>query len=96
MFIVLLKYLKPVTEVEKHLAEHREYLKLQYDAGVFIASGRKNPRTGGVILARGIVKDDLMKLIENDPFSRENIAEYEVIEFIPNMAAAGFESLVEA
>lgn len=38
-------------KVEEHLTAHVEYLKEQYSLNNFIASGRKVPRTGGVILS---------------------------------------------
>jgi uncharacterized protein YciI len=52
MFIVTLTYLKPVEEVDALMAGHIEWLKKGYDDGLFIASGRRVPRTGGVILAK--------------------------------------------
>ena len=50
MYIVNLNYIKEVSEVEKHLEEHIKFLEKYYEMGKFICSGRKNPRTGGVIL----------------------------------------------
>ena len=50
MYIVSLNYIKEVSEVEKHLEEHIKFLEKYYEMGKFICSGRKNPRTGGVIL----------------------------------------------
>ena len=52
MFIVTLTYLKPVEEVDALMHDHVEWLKKGYADGLFIASGRRVPRTGGVILAR--------------------------------------------
>ena len=52
MFVVSLTYKKPIAEVELHLAAHIAYLDEYYAAGTFVASGRKVPRTGGVILAK--------------------------------------------
>ncbi|MGF1794195.1 GTP cyclohydrolase, partial [Photobacterium profundum] len=40
-----------MSDVEKYLDEHIKYLDNQYELGHFIASGRKVPRVGGVILA---------------------------------------------
>ena len=94
MFVVKLTYRRPIEEVESHLAEHVEFLNAQYDAGVFIASGRRVPRTGGVILANGVEKAELEKILELDPFKREQIAEYEVIEFVPTKMKAGLEAFI--
>jgi uncharacterized protein YciI len=94
MFIVLLTYRRPIEDVEKHLAEHIEFLNAQYKAGVFVASGRRVPRNGGVILASGVEQDELEKILENDPFQREQIADYQVFEFIPTKVKPGLESLL--
>lgn len=94
MFVVLLTYRRPIEDVEKYLAEHIEFLNAQYDAGVFITSGRRVPRTGGVILASGVEKEKLETILEFDPFKREGIAEYEVIEFVPTKMKAGFERFI--
>jgi uncharacterized protein YciI len=93
MFIVLLTYKKPLEEIDKHLFAHVSFLKEQYAAGKFIASGRKIPRTGGVILAKTESKDLLNAIIDKDPFRINGVAEYEIIEFNPSMTAEGYENL---
>jgi len=93
MFIVSLTYIKPLEEVEKHLEAHVEYLKKQYAANSFIASGRKVPRTGGVILSKLEDRGILEKILEEDPFKIHGIADYEIIEFIPTMTGKGYENL---
>ena len=52
MYIVSLNYVKTVSEVEKYLEEHIKFLEKYYEMGKFICSGRKNPRTGGVIFVK--------------------------------------------
>ena len=39
MFIAILTYKKPLSEVDRFLAAHQEYLAKHYAAGDFIASG---------------------------------------------------------
>ncbi len=85
MYILSLNYVKPVSEIEKFIDEHIEYLKKYYKAGVFVMSGRKVPRTGGVILAKGISLEELDTVIHEDPFHVNGVAEYTVTEFIPTM-----------
>lgn len=94
MFIVLLHYLQPLAAVEMHLEEHREFLERQYAAGHFLASGPQVPRIGGVILARGLSRPQLDEVLAQDPFYRERIAQYQVIEFVPVKAAAGLQWLL--
>jgi uncharacterized protein YciI len=95
MFIVLLTYVQPLSAVEAHLQEHRAFLDRHYAAGHFVASGARVPRTGGVILARGLTRAELDEVLAEDPFHRAQVAQYEVIEFAPSKAAPGFEGLLQ-
>lgn len=95
MFVVSLTYKKPIAEVEPHLAAHICYLDECYANGIFIASGRKVPRTGGVILAKAESRAALEAILQQDPFYLEDVAEFEVIEFIPTKTAPGLEALIE-
>jgi len=81
MFIVLLTYVKPLPELDRHMRAHVKFLQEHYAAKTFIASGRQVPRTGGVILARGPSKEALVELVQRDPFVENGVATYEVIEF---------------
>ena len=53
MFILSLTYLKSNEEADKVMEAHMAWVAEGYDKGWFLASGRKVPRTGGVILATG-------------------------------------------
>ncbi|MFA5215734.1 YciI family protein [Sulfuricurvum sp.] len=85
MFIISLTYIKPLEEVDTLLEDHVDYLKEQYSLGNFLASGRKVPRTGGIILARGASREEIETIIALDPFYRHHVAEYEITEFSPTM-----------
>ena len=86
MYIVSINYTCELTEIENNLAAHIEYLDHYYSTGKFIASGRKNPRTGGVILASTDSRDELDRILEEDPFKFNNLADYDVTEFMPSKA----------
>lgn len=81
MFIINLTYIEPLEAVEKYLQEHINFLNHYYVEGLFIASGRKNPRTGGIILLQGKNKEAVQEIITQDPFYKNKIAQYEIIEF---------------
>lgn len=95
MFIVSLTYIKPLEEVDRRLEAHVAYLQQEYAAGSFVASGRKVPRTGGVILSSLKSRRALEAVLAKDPFAQAGIAEYEIIEFVASMVADGFENLQE-
>ena len=94
MVVLLLKYIKPMEEVERLTPAHREFLKRYYDAGKIIVSGPREPRTGGVILANVASEVEAMKIIVEDPFFTEKVAEYEVIRFTPTKHDPRFEPFV--
>ena len=83
MFIVLLKYIKPIEEVDTFLPAHVDFLEEQYKQSKFIFSGRRNPRIGGVILVNVNSTQELEEIVGKDPFYIYKVAEYEIIEFTP-------------
>jgi len=91
VFIVSLTYKTELSEVDKHIEAHVTFLEKNYASGKFIASGRKVPRTGGIILINASNKAEVDATIKEDPFHIANVANYEVTEFIPTMAAKEFE-----
>ncbi|EEP99759.1 Phosphohistidine active-site-containing protein [Yersinia ruckeri] len=56
-----------------------------------MASGRKNPRTGGVIFAIALPRDELDAILAEDPFNA--VAHYDVIEFTPTMTSDSLTAL---
>lgn len=88
MFIAILTYKKPLSEVDRFLAAHREYLAKHYAAGNFIASGPQNPRIGGVILMKADNRTTVDAMIADDPFHINGIADYHIVEFTPTMFVA--------
>ena len=95
MFIVSLHYIVGLDVIDQHLDAHVAYLKRQYAAGNFLASGRKVPRTGGVILASVSSKEKLHSILAEDPFQKAGLAEYSITEFTPSMVADGLEKLLK-
>ena len=88
MFVIMLNYVKPLSEVDRFIEEHREFLLPHYTSGHFLLSGRKEPRTGGVILANAETRTEIESIVLDDPFNREKVAEYDIVEFLPSMATA--------
>ena len=95
MFIVSITYTVSLDLVDSLLAEHVKYLKIQYKKANFIASGRKVPRTGGIILSQVNNLKTLQKIINEDPFKINDLAKYDIQEFIPSMSSEKFINLKE-
>lgn len=94
MFILNLTYIKPISEVEKYLSRHIEFLDKYYANEKFICSGRKNPRTGGIILCNAQDMDEVNTILREDPFYEEEIADYEIIEFLPTKYGENFKVFI--
>jgi len=92
MYIVSLSYFRPVEEVETLLEPHIQWLDRYFAAGVFIAAGRKDPRTGGILLVKDIDRARLDTLLAEDPFVA--VANYEVTKLNVTRAAEEFAALV--
>lgn len=80
MFVVSLNYQVSLERVDQFIPEHIRFLDEQYALGHFILSGRKEPRTGGIIIAT--VKE------------REGLAQYDITAFVPTKASDALRYLV--
>lgn len=91
MFLTILKYTRPIEDVISHLDDHIKFLEKYYAQNKFICSGRQEPRTGGIILCNAKDKAEVNLIMKEDPFYINNIAKYEIIEFMPSKYADGFK-----
>lgn len=85
---------EPLEEIERLLPAHIRFLDACYEQGKFLCSGRKEPRTGGVILCICGSREEAESIRDQDPFFREGAAEYEVIEFLPSKMSQSFRALL--
>ncbi|MEZ8027496.1 YciI family protein [Enterovibrio norvegicus] len=95
MFVVSLTYTVALSEVDQYIDAHIAYLEKQYAEGHFLASGRKVPRTGGIILARANDRAHLDAILREDPFYQAGVADYDIMEFEPSMTAEGLDGLLD-
>ncbi len=83
MFLIVLDYVAELSDVDAALEAHNAWLDEQYEAGLFLASGRREPRVGGVILAHGD-RAAIEAAAEKDPFAQQGLAKHTIIEFHPS------------
>ena len=95
MFIIDLHYTAPLEKLDQHMEAHVKYLKKYYAADVFIMSGRKVPRTGGIIIAQADSKEILEKIIAEDPFHQHRLAEFEITEFLASQSHPDLKDLLK-
>jgi uncharacterized protein YciI len=82
MFIINLNYIVPLEKLDEHMTAHVKFLRKYYDKNIFVASGRKVPRTGGIILALATSKEEVEEIIKEDPFYSKKLAEFTITEFL--------------
>jgi uncharacterized protein YciI len=95
MFVVELMYKADLGEIDAHMRAHMAFLKKHYAEGRFLLSGRKIPRDGGIILSLGKSKDEVEAIMREDPFCKNGLAEFRVIEFRASQRAADIPKRVE-
>ena len=91
IFIISTPYTKPLEEVGKYRQEHFEFIQKNIDAGKFIAGGRQNPPTGGLILAFNVTRGELETILKEDPYYKNNLIETVITEFTPALLDKEFE-----
>ncbi|MCW3462342.1 YciI family protein [Chitinophaga nivalis] len=91
MFLILLQYIRPVAAVEHFMEAHTAFLQKHYDSGQFILSGRRKPKSGGLILCNASSRKEVEQIISEDPLEKYQLALYEIIEFEPTKYANTLE-----
>lgn len=94
MFVVSLEYVRPVEEVDVHMAAHKAWLEGHYASGTFLASGPKIPRTGGIILVTASSREEVDRILAEDPFHIHGLAKFDVVQFTVRTAGPGLEALI--
>ncbi len=94
MFIVNLTYVVPLEQIDAAMAEHMKFLNKHYKLNTFVASGRKVPRTGGIILVLAQSKAEVESIMAEDPFCIRKLAEFTVTEFLTSQAHPDLKKLL--
>jgi len=81
LFVVLLHYTKPLAEVDAVRADHVSHLEAHAARGVFHAWARRDPPTGGVLVAAAPDRATLEAVVAEDPYVRAGVARAEIVEF---------------
>ena len=82
-FIIIIHYLKAPEKISEVRPRHRKFLEGAYDKGITLFSGPQASGKGGIIAARGKSFEEVEILFRDDPYMKENVAKYQIIEFEP-------------
>jgi uncharacterized protein YciI len=95
MFVIELMYKAELKNIDERMTAHVRFLKKYYASGHFLVSGRKIPRDGGIILAVGDSREEIERIIKEDPFHQLGLAEFRVIEFRASQRADDIQERIE-
>ena len=96
MFIIELIYKADLAQIDARMRSHVKFLQKYYASGNFLVSGRKVPRDGGIILAVGPSREAIEAIARQDPFCRDGLAEFRIIEFRASQRADDIQQRIEA
>jgi uncharacterized protein YciI len=87
MFVIELIYKVDLAHIDAAMKDHMVFLNGQYKAGVFLISGRKIPRDGGIIIAVGHDRQQIEAVVRADPFVARGLADFRIVEFRASQCA---------
>lgn len=93
-FLVDIHYLVPVEQLADILPDHRAFLKTGYEKGLLLLSGPKEPRTGGMAIARAETREALEAFFLKDPYHIKNVATHTFTEFNPVLRQTWLEDWI--
>jgi uncharacterized protein YciI len=96
MFVIELLYTSPLADIDAHMAAHVRFLQKYYAAGHFVVSGRKIPRDGGIILAVGRNREEIERIMKEDPFCKRGLVEVRIVEFRASQRADDIQQRLDA
>ena len=82
-YVVEITFTAPLKRIEEIMPKHRAFLQTGYDCGWLLMSGPKNPRTGGIVVARAPSLEEIQSFFGRDPYQLNQVATYRFVEFSP-------------
>lgn len=91
--LIDLEYCAPLDRIDRLMPEHGAWLRKLFAEDLILVCGRRNPRTGGVVLCRGR-KAEVEALAATDPFVVQGVATVTITEFAASMAHPALADLL--
>ncbi|HYT72444.1 MAG TPA: YciI family protein [Gemmatimonadales bacterium] len=83
LFVVLMRYTKPLDAVDALRAEHIRHLEAYAARGIVHAWARRDPPAGAVLIAAAPDRSALEAVVSEDPYVKAGVAQAEIVEFPP-------------
>src|SRR5260370_35868157 len=83
MYAIVLRYKRPLSEIDKHVDAHRAWLGKNYADGTFLVSGRQRSGAVGFLFSPAVEHGQLDATLANAPFRQNDISQYNIIATEP-------------
>jgi uncharacterized protein YciI len=83
LFVVLMRYIRPLAEVDAVRADHVRHLERYAAQGIIHAWARRDPPEGGVLIAAAPDRATLEAVLAEDPYVKAGVAKPEIVVFAP-------------
>lgn len=83
LFVVLMTYSQPLESVDRVRADHVRHLETWAERGIIRAWARRNPPSGGVLVAAAPDRAALERVLAEDPYVKAGVANPEIVDFNP-------------
>jgi len=84
VFVCISQYSVSLEELKTHLDDHIVWLTSLDKTGRVVATGRREPWVGGIMVLAGNSVEDVREVLSTDPFQIRGCAIYHVHEFVLN------------
>lgn len=83
MFVVFLRFSENKGKAGQLMGGHNEWIRREFEDGVFLMAGSLQPKLGGALLAHNTSLAELQGRVNEDPFVSENVVSVEILEIAP-------------
>lgn len=83
LFVILMHYTRPLPDVDAVRPDHVRYLEKLASEGVMRAWARRDPPSGGVLIAAAPDRASVEAVVALDPYVTAGVARPEIVAFDP-------------
>ncbi|QIL19340.1 YciI family protein [Thermomonas sp. HDW16] len=94
MHIIFLRFGSNRAQASEHAAAHLQWIQQGISSGVFLLAGSLDQAQGGVVLATGIDRAEIERVVAEDPFVAHGIVDAEIRSITPARMAEGMAALL--
>ncbi|MEU6158483.1 YciI family protein [Streptomyces sp. NPDC047130] len=87
MYILMNTYTVPTQAIDAELPRHRRWVEHHFAEGHFIFGGRREPRTGGFVVAATDDEGEAREYLEEEPLFAQGLVTWELFGLVPQLSS---------